>query len=213
MDPHVEERIVGAVMERFSGDSGGHDVQHTLRVRDNAVRIWSEEGGDRDIIVLAALLHDVDDRKLFGGDPRLCTHARMVMGDDFDDRTKDAVCEIIRNISFKGTGTSVPGSIEGRIVQDADRLDAIGAIGIARTFAYGGSRGRNIYDPGEGPRYDMDEETYFTNEGSSINHFHEKLLLLLDLLNTDSAKRIGRHRHEFMEAFLEEFYQEIEGER
>ena len=208
MDTVVRERIVNAVKDRFSGDSGGHDADHTFRVVSNALRIWEKEGGDRDIVELAAMLHDVDDRKLFGGDPYLCEHARIIMGEDFSDDVKDSVCDIIRRISFKGKDTEIPESLEGRIVQDADRLDAIGAIGIARAFAYGGSKGRKMYDPADRPKLDMSEEQYFANTGTTVNHFYEKLLLLKDMMNTDAGMAMAKHRHDVMESFLEEFYDE-----
>ena len=208
MDVDVRERIVIAVRERFSGDSGGHDADHTFRVVSNALRIWEKEGGDRDIVELAAMLHDVDDRKLFGGDPYLCEHARLIMGGDFPEDVKDSVCDIIRKISFKGKDTEIPESLEGRIVQDADRLDAIGAIGIARAFAYGGSKGRKMYDPSDRPKEGMGEKEYFANTGTTVNHFYEKLLLLKDLMNTDEGKRMAQHRHDVMESFLKEFYDE-----
>jgi len=204
----VRDRIVRAVTDRFAGDSGGHDADHTFRVVRNALRIWEVEGGNRDMVELAAMLHDVDDRKLFGGDPDECAFARSVMGDDFDEPFKDAVCSIIRNISFKGTDTKVPDSLEGRIVQDADRLDAIGAIGIARAFAYGGSKGRKMYDPLDKPKEGMGENEYFANTGTTVNHFYEKLLLLKDLMNTDEGRSMAQHRHDIMESFLKEFYDE-----
>ena len=208
MEQSVRDRMVAAVIERFSGDSGGHDADHTFRVVRNALRIWEIEGGDRDVVELAAMLHDVDDRKLFGGDPDDCAFARTVMGDDFDDPFKDRVCAIIRKISFKGADTQVPESLEGRIVQDADRLDAIGAIGIARAFAYGGSKGRKMYDPFDRPKEGMGEKEYFANTGTTVNHFYEKLLLLKDLMNTDEGRRMAQHRHDVMESFLREFYDE-----
>lgn len=208
IDSKVRERMVSEVMDRFSGDSGGHDADHTFRVVRNALRIWESEGGDRDVIELAAMLHDVDDRKLFGGNPDQCIHALAIMGDDFDDDTKDAVCGIIRDVSFKGKDTKVPDSLEGMIVQDADRLDAIGAIGVARAFAYGGSKGRRMYDPDDRPKLDMGEEQYFSNTGTTINHFYEKLLLLKGMMNTDAGRRMAEHRHGFMESFLDEFYDE-----
>ena len=204
----MRDRIVRAVTDRFAGDSGGHDADHTFRVVRNALRIWEVEGGDRDMVELAAMLHDVDDRKLFGGDPDECAFARSVMGDDFDEPFKDAVCSIIRNISFKGTDTKVPDSLEGRIVQDADRLDAIGAIGIARAFAYGGSKGRKMYDSLDKPKEGMGENEYFANTGTTVNHFYEKLLLLKDLMNTDAGRSMAQHRHDVMELFLNEFYDE-----
>ena len=121
--------------------------------------------------------------------------------------------EIISKISFKGADTEVPASLEGRIVQDADRLDAIGAVGIARAFAYGGSRGRLMHDPEVPPCEGMGEAAYFANRGTTVNHFHEKLLLLKDMMNTPTARAMAESRHRYMEGFLEEFLDEWEGRR
>ncbi|MDD7423617.1 MAG: HD domain-containing protein [Candidatus Methanomethylophilaceae archaeon] len=213
MDVSVRDAIVREVRDRFSGDSGGHDIEHTFRVVRNAMHISSIEGGDADVIELAALLHDTDDRKLFGDTHGECPFARSVMENRFSDDTIEHVVSIINSVSFKGRDTRAPDTLEGRIVQDADRLDAIGAVGIARAFAYGGSRGRRMYDPSDRPRTDMDAETYFSNTGTTINHFYEKLLLLKDMMNTDTGRSMAERRHTFMESFLDEFYREWDGEQ
>lgn len=208
------EKATAYITELFEKDAGGHDVFHTLRVLHLAERIAKEEGADLETVQLAALLHDADDRKLF---PKTHPHqgnARAFLAAQGMDKERiDAICRIISQVSFKGTGSTVPDTIEGKCVQDADRLDAIGAIGIARTFAFGGSKGRKMYDPAEPPQLDMDEAAYAKNQGHTVNHFYEKLLLLKDLMNTPSAKRMAQQRHRFMEDFLSEFYAEWKGKR
>ena len=196
----------------FKNDSSGHDIYHTVRVCDLARIICSQEGGDERIVRLAALLHDVDDRKLFGDNGFF--NARSFMeseGVSLDDQ--DMICRIISQISFKGKDSVVPDTLEGKIVQDADRMDAIGAIGIARAFAYGGSRGRAMHIPDDAPKEDMSAEEYFANEGTSVNHFYEKLLLLKDMMNTDTARRMAEQRHSYMVEFLDEFMAEWQGDR
>lgn len=210
MDDSVFERAQDFVKEVFSEDFSGHDVYHTMRVHNIACTICSKEGGDMDTVRLAALLHDVDDRKLFGDNGYANAH-RFMDSEGIDGKTQDMICDIISQISFKGRDSVVPDSLEGRIVQDADRLDAIGAIGIGRAFAYGGSRGRAMHIPGESYCKDMDEQQYFANEGTTINHFYEKLLLLKDMMNTDTARSIAETRHEYMLAFLSEFLEEWDG--
>lgn len=199
----------------FSKDSSGHDYYHTIRVYNLATEIAKQENADINIVQLAALLHDVDDIKL---SPE--TYESKKNAVDFmrtngvDEKVIDVVCKIIDEVSFAGTDSVVPGTIEGKCVQDADRMDAIGAIGIARTFAYGGSRGRKIHDPDIKPVMDMSKIEYCQNNNStSINHFYEKLLLLKDMLNTTTAKKLAEHRQVVMEDFLEEFMAEWEGQK
>lgn len=177
----VIENAVKYVKQIFANDCSGHDYYHTMRVYRLAVQIAKEENADMLIVQLAALLHDVDDAKL---SPE--TYATKRNAVDFmesnglDNEIIEAVCKIIEEVSFAGTDSVVPSTIEGKCVQDADRLDAMGAIGIARTFAYGGSKGRKIYDPEIKPLVNMGKEEYRQNQNStSINHFYEKLLLLL----------------------------------
>ena len=196
----------------FEGDGSGHDYYHSLRVHDAAVTIQASEGGDPDIIRLAALLHDADDRKLF--DSEDYDNARSFMCfNGIPEEMQERVVHIISQISFRGKDSVTPDTLEGRIVQDADRLDAIGAIGIGRAFAYGGSRSRPMHVPGMGYEEDMDADTYYNHENTTINHFYEKLLLLKDMMNTPTARELAEGRHRFMESFLEEFYAEWEGSR
>lgn len=203
------------IKEIFSADSSGHDYYHTIRVYKLATEIAKQENADANIVQLAALLHDVDDKKL---SPE--THATKKNAVDFmmanrvDADIINIVCKIIDEVSFVGTDSAVPSTIEGKCVQDADRLDAIGAIGIARTFAYGGSRGRKIYDPDIKPRIGMSKEEYQKNLSStSINHFYEKLLLLKDMMNTTAGKKMAEHRQAIMQEILNEFMAEWEGEK
>ena len=194
-------------------DSTGHDYHHILRVTKLALRIaQTESGADPELVGLIAALHDVDDRKL---SPETCKNqdnARCFLENAGLETGKIAmILKGIRQISFKGTDSVAPDSLEARCVQDADRLDAIGAIGIGRAFAFGGARGRSMYDPEQPPVMGMDGETYAKTQGPTINHFYEKLLLLKDMMNTETGKAMAAHRHGFMEAFLEEFYGEWEG--
>ena len=212
MDEATFDRAEDFIRSLFEGESSGHDFYHSLRVHDLARRICAEEGGDEDLIRLAALLHDADDRKLFSTEG-FANARRFMDSEGILSGIQDSVCSMISQISFKGDGTRVPDTLEGRIVQDADRLDAIGAIGIARTFAYGGSRGRAMHIPGEAFREGMTEAEYYANRGTSINHFHEKLLKLKDLMNTPAGKRMAEARHDYMVGFLEEFMAEWDGLR
>lgn len=209
------ENAVKYVKQIFADDYSGHDYYHTMRVYRLSVQIAKEENADMLIVQLAALLHDVDDAKLSTE-----TYATKKNAVDFmesnglDNKIIEVVCKIIEEVSFAGTDSVVPSTIEGKCVQDADRLDAIGAIGIARTFAYGGSKGRKIYDPDIKPLINMNKEEYRQNQDStSVNHFYEKLLLLKDMMNTETAKRMAERRQAAMEAYLEEFMAEWEGKR
>lgn len=202
------------LQETFSNDHSGHDYYHTLRVFQLASGIQGQEGGDLETVQLAALLHDVDDYKLFGGPMGGSLRARAFMEEQGvqPDRIEE-VCGIIQEVSYKAKDSKVPHTLEGQIVQDADRLDAMGAVGIARTFAYGGSRGRAIYTPGEEPALDMTAEEYANHQSCTINHFYEKLLLLKDQMNTPAARILAEDRHRFMQLYLDEFFGEWEGER
>ena len=210
----IIENAIEYVKQIFANDCSGHDYHHTKRVYRLAVQIAKQENADMLIVQLAALLHDVDDAKL---SPE--TYATKKNAIDFmesngvDNKMIEIVCKIIAEVSFVGIDSVVPSTIEGKCVQDADRLDAMGAIGIARTFAYGGSKGRKIYEPEIKPLVNMSKEEYRQNQNStSINHFYEKLLLLKDMMNTETAKRMAEHRQAVMEAYLEEFMTEWEGE-
>lgn len=209
------ETAIKYVKQIFANDYSGHDYHHTMRVYRLAVQIAKKENADLLIVQLAALLHDVDDVKLSPETYDTKKNAVDYMeSNGLDNEIIEAVCKIIEEVSFAGTDSVVPSTIEGKCVQDADRLDAMGAIGIARAFAYGGSKGRKIYDPEIKPLVNMSKEEYRQNQNStSISHFYEKLLLLKDMMNTDAATKIAEHRHAIMEAYLEEFMLEWEGER
>lgn len=207
------------VRQRLAGESTGHDWFHTDRVRRMALRLADEEETserplDRRVIELAALLHDLEDWKFHGGDDRIGVEtARDWLGQHgVDDMIIAHVTDIIATMSFKGAGVPTPmRSPEGAIVQDADRLDAIGAIGIARAFAYGGHKGSMIHNPDQEPWLHESFDDYKSRPGTTINHFSEKLLLLRDLMNTASARHIADERHRVMETFLDRFHAEWEG--
>ena len=198
------------------GEGSGHDWWHIYRVWKMSVRIAKEENANLLVVELGALLHDIADWKFNDGDEevgpakaRAWLQSLMV-----DEEVIAQVCQIVRDISYKGAGVATPmPTIEGQVVQDADRLDAIGAIGIARTFAYGGSKARKMYNPDQSPVLHQSFEQYKMGNGSTINHFYEKLLLLKERMNTATAKRLAQHRHKVMEEFLDEFYLEWEGEK
>lgn len=191
----------------FHNDSSGHDYWHTSRVYKNAMKIASIEGGDTELIALAALLHDVDDSKLFSTSDY--ENARRIMHEKgISQNRQNEVIKIIKEVSFRGIESITPKTLEGKIVQDADRLDAIGAIGIARTFAYGGSRGRAIYDPDILPIMNMDANDYLEADGTSINHFYEKLFVLKGMMNTETARKEAERRDLYMHDFLEQFLYE-----
>ena len=214
----LEHRLITAiaanVRQRMEGEGSGHDWWHVHRVWRMAERIGTDERADLLVVSLAALLHDIADWKFHGGDdsvgPRVA--AEMLRRHGTPEAIIGRVAQIVAEVSFKGAGVpSVPSTLEGSAVQDADRLDAIGAIGIARAFAYGGHRGQPLYDPAIEPVMHSSKEAYARSRGPTINHFHEKLLLLKDLMNTQTARTIAESRHRFMEEYLKRFHEECDG--
>jgi uncharacterized protein len=214
--PQIIPETADYVRQLLAGDSSGHDWWHIERVRQAALAIGREEGADLFVVELAALLHDVSDWKFSGGDHEAGPRAARAWLDKHDvpSAVTDHVCSIIAGLSFKGAGVPTPmATLEGQIVQDADRLDAIGAIGVARTFAYGGHKGQPIYDPDSPPTMHASFEEYKKGGGSTINHFYEKLLLLSERMNTQTGKRLAAGRHAYLERFLEQFLAEWKAER
>ncbi|TDQ04542.1 HD domain-containing protein [Labedaea rhizosphaerae] len=201
--------------DKLGSESTGHDWWHVQRVRDVAVQIAEKEEANRFVVELAALLHDIEDYKFSGSEeagPKFARDWLDELGVDAGVTTQ--VVDIIAGMSFKGAKVAQPElSLEGRCVQDADRLDAMGAIGVARTFAYGGYVQRPIHDPGCDPEMHDSAEKYMASRGTTINHFHEKLLLLTERMNTDHGRSLAKARHEFMEMFLEQFHAEWRGKR
>lgn len=201
------------VREQCKNDSTGHDWWHIHRVVKMALHIGKKENANLQLVELAALLHDLDDWKISSG-YETCPNARRVLHDyGYNKKVSEQVIEIISQVSFKGAGVdTTPTTVEAKVVQDADRLDAIGAIGIARTFAYGGSKQNQIFNPELAPVLHIDFKHYQSSKGTTINHFYEKLLLLKDRLNTKSAKQVAKKRHKFMEKYLEQFFREWNGD-
>ena len=204
------------VKQQLANAEGGHDWFHIERVYKNALLIAREEKCDLQIVQLSALLHDIADSKFLNGDETVGpkTARNFLESHHVDPETISHVINIIENISFKGGNFDKKfNSVELNIVQDADRLDAIGAIGIARAFNYGGFKNRALYDPKIAPNTTMSTEEYKHSQAPTINHFYEKLLLLKDKMNTATAKKIAQQRHQFMQSFLAQFYAEWEGEK
>lgn len=203
------------VKEQLANAEGGHDWFHIQRVYKNALLIARGENCDETVVKLGALLHDIADSKFHAGDetvgPKVARE--FLESEDVSETIISHVIQIIDNISFKGGKTEKTfSSIELDIVQDADRLDAIGAIGIARAFNYGGFKNRSIYDPQIAPNLHMSKEEYKNSQAPTINHFYEKLLLLKDKMNTETGKQIAEQRHHYMQGFLAQFYAEWDGE-
>ena len=214
----IIQKTVEYIKQEFSNDSSGHDWWHIYRVWRTAITICEHdaERADSLIVQLAALLHDLDDWKFNNsgesGDETPLRAKAWLDSFSLDPSITDAVCRIIQQISFKGAGVeNKMDSLEGFIVQDADRLDAIGAIGIARAFAYGGYKNRQLYDPETPPQLHATFEQYKNSNSATINHFYEKLLLLKDKMNTATAKRIAEERHKVMVQYLDQFMNEWEG--
>ena len=210
----IIQQIAEEVKNKLDGEGSGHDWWHIVRVLNMSNHICSSEKANIFVVQLAALLHDIADWKFNNGDetagPKI---AREILEKYFvSNDVIDYVCEIIAITSFKGAGVKTEMStLEGKIVQDADRLDAIGAIGIARTFAYGGYKGRIMYNPEQKPVLHQSSDAYMKNNSPTINHFYEKLLLLKDRMNTKTAKEIAEGRHKFMEEYLDRFFKEWDG--
>ena len=214
MASSIIDKTCKFVEDKLSGDGSGHDWWHIFRVWTLAKKIAVEEKAQVEIVELGALLHDIADWKFHDGDDSIGPEiAREFLNNhNVEPNLSDSVVEIISTVSYKGAGVATPmKTLEGKIVQDADRLDAIGALGIARTFAYGGYKNRLIYHPDEKPVLHESYEDYKKNEGHTINHFYEKLLLLKKRMNTNTCKRIAEGRHKFMQSFLDQFYREWDG--
>lgn len=215
LDKDLITKTANFVEGKLLGEASGHDWWHVLRVWKLAKRIArNEPDANRLVVELAALLHDIADWKLNNNDLDAGPKAAKQWLDslDVDNGITEQVCSIIKETSFKGAGVKLKlPTIEAKIIFDADKLDAIGAIGIARTFAYGGHKNREIYNPSQNPALHESFEEYSSSEGHTINHFYEKLLLLRDIMQTNTGRQLAQHRHVFMEKYLEEFYAEWEG--
>ncbi|MBV6443156.1 MAG: putative protein YedJ [Saprospiraceae bacterium] len=212
----IIERTASFVEQTLKGEGSGHDWWHIYRVWKTSKSIANEEKANNLVVELAALLHDIADWKSYGGDFTIGPKKAKEWLTQFNLPTQvvEDICYIIANISFKGVSSEKPKmTLEGQIVQDADRLDAMGAMGIARTFTYGGSKGRVMYDPEIKPIDHTSTASYVNNNSPSINHFYEKLLLLKNLMNTEYGKKVAEQRHKFMELYLDQFFKEWEGER
>lgn len=214
---NIIEATKNYVRATLKNAEGGHDWFHTLRVYNNALLISKGEKVDEFVVALGALLHDIADSKFYDGDdtigPKMARE--FLFKHNVDSLVIEHVINIIENISFnksleQGDAFTSP---ELNVVQDADRLDAIGAIGIARCFNYGGFKNRKLFDPSIKPNLNMTKEEYKKSTAPTINHFYEKLLLLSDKMNTKTGKRIASNRHKFMEQYLDQFYAEWDGER
>ena len=211
----ILSRTIQFVKQTLEHAEGGHDWFHIERVYRNSVKIAEDEDCNLLVVQLAALLHDIADSKFHGGDesvgPKIARE--FLESQNISEEIISHVIAIVENISFKGGNFEKTfSSKELEIVQDADRLDAIGAIGIARTFNYGGFKNRPIYNPNIQPKLNMSKEEYKNSESPTLNHFYEKLLLLKDKMNTETGKKIAQKRHDFMVTFLSQFYAEWDGE-
>jgi uncharacterized protein len=205
------ENTVEFVKEKLKGAEAGHDWYHIERVWKLSRKIAAAEDCNQEVVELSALLHDIADPKFHNGDETIAPKIarEFLEGQQVSEEVIEKVLFIIKNISFKNRG-EVPAElpIELKIVQDADRIDAIGAIGIGRTFNFGGFKNNPMYDPEVQPRLTMSKDEYKKSNGTTINHFYEKLLLLKDLMNTEKGKEIAQQRHDYMLGFLDQFYKE-----
>ena len=214
MQKDIINQALEYVKKMFENEYSGHDYFHTLRGFKMATHIAEKENADVEIVQLAALLHDVDDFKLSPETYAQKTNARSFLQvNQVDKETIEKICQIIGEISFVGKDSVIPQTLEGKCAQDADRLDAMGAIGIARAFAYGGNHNRVMYDPDVKPHMNMSKEEYMNHKSTTINHFYEKLFLLTELMNTQTAKEIAGERERYMKAYIAEFMDEWDGVR
>ncbi len=213
------EQTIAFVKETLHGAEGGHDWFHIQRVFNNTLLIAKDESVNIQVVSLSALLHDIADAKFHDGDESIGPQMarEFLLSLEVESSVIDHVVKIIENISFKSTLKSKGikkekfNSLELQVVQDADRLDAMGAIGIARAFNYGGFKNRELYNPEVSPNLQLDKEVYKNSKAPTINHFYEKLLLLKDKMNTTSGKKLAEERHQFMLDYLEQFYKEWNG--
>ena len=213
--PQIINNTRSFVKETLQNAEGGHDWFHIQRVVKNAREIAQGEEVDHFVVELGALLHDIADSKFHDGDESVGPKVARAFLEkqEVSEEIIDHVVKIIENISFKGGNVDQKfTSVELDVIQDADRLDALGAIGIARTFNYGGHKGRALYDPEIKPNLNMTKEEYKASTAPTINHFYEKLFLLKDRMNTETGRKIAEERHRFMELFLEQFYDEWSSE-
>lgn len=214
-DAEIVEKTIAFVKEELTQAEGGHDWFHIERVFRNTLLIAKDERVDILVVSLAALLHDIADPKFHGGDEEIGPQkaASFMKSLGISPKVRSQVVEIIRRMSFKNSleGAAGEESMELQVVRDADRLDAMGAIGIARAFSYGGFKGRALYDPEIAPKVGMSKDEYKKSTGPTLNHFYEKLLLLKDLMHTQTGKRLAEGRHAYMLEFLEAFYAEWNG--
>lgn len=209
------QQTIDFVKKELEGAEAGHDWFHIERVYKNVLHLLKTEQADEQVVLLGALLHDIADSKFHEGDETIGPKKAydFMSTIEIPEDVKKHVVQIIENISFKGGNFEKNfRSKELEIVQDADRLDAIGAIGIARTFNYGGFKNHPLYDPAIKPNLQMSKDEYKKHQGTTINHFYEKLLLLKDLMNTETGKKMALKRHQYMEGFLEQFYAEWNGQ-
>ena len=211
------QKTISFVKDELKNAEGGHDWFHTERVYNNALLIAKTEAVDRTVVALAALLHDIADPKFHDGDETIGPRkaSAFLLKQNVDSQVIEHVSKIIAHMSFKNSfdlNTNFS-SKEMEVVQDADRLDAIGAIGIARCFNYGGFKNRALYDPDISPNLNMTKAEYKTSKAPTINHFYEKLLLLKDQMNTKTGQRIATQRHRYMEGYLKQFFAEWNGEQ
>jgi uncharacterized protein len=210
------EKTIDFVKQTLQNAEGGHDWFHIERVYKNSILLAKTENCNIEVVQLGALLHDIADSKFHDGDETIgpITARKFLETQSISASIIDHVVYIIENISFKGGHSTLQNpTIELQIVQDADRLDAIGAIGIARAFNYGGFKNRSLYNPEIAPNLNQTKEEYKKNTAPTINHFYEKLLLLKDKMNTKTGKQIANERHQYMLFFLEQFYDEWNGEK